>query len=257
MGTPRRHSSLVFVFPWQRIYNTFQSGNDWNSSQSLIVGGGNPLCYFIIFNVSPTPTSCSIDTPEISPGALLGFSGVVTVASSATGAASVTSAQSPHSTSAMSSTVRHSPSALSNSTPTGGSSSDEGAVVGGVVGGAVVIFIAITRIFLSLRRLRSQAPTAIVGTGVSQLPTGEFQRPLTDSGMHTESTLPGDTVVPIKLYVRVLVPNQPSLFLCSSHFHSIFRTRVTQLRSLGTKDFHSHQIPLKDPSRGTMGPQTP
>ena len=220
MGTPGRHSSLIFVFPKQRIYNAFQSGNDWNSSQSLVVGGGNPLCYFLTFNVSPIPTSCSIDTPEISPGALLGFSGVVTVAASGTGAATVTSAQSPHSTSAMSSTVRRAPSALSNSTPTGGSSSNEGGVVGGVVGGVTVIIIAILKIFFILRRLRAQVPTDILGTGVSQLSTGEFQRPLTDNGMHTASTLPGDPEVQIKLYVRVLVPNQPSLSLCSSYAHT-------------------------------------
>jgi hypothetical protein len=30
---------------------------------------------------------------------------------------------------------------------------------------------------------------------------------LTDKGMHTVSTLPGDPVVPIKHYVRVFVPN--------------------------------------------------
>jgi hypothetical protein len=60
-------------------------------------------------------------------------------------------------------------------------------------------------------------PTATPGTEVSQLPMDEFQRPLTDKGMHTASTLPGDTVVPIKLYVRVLVPNQLSLSLCSSY----------------------------------------
>ena len=161
----------------------------------------------------------------------------------------------------MSVTFGDSPSALSGSTSTGGSSSNTGAIVGGVVGGVAVISIAITAIFFSLRRQRPQAPTATPpGTGVSQLPKDEFQRPLTDKAMHTASTLPGDPVVPTKHYVRVFVPSQPSLsvfILCIFIPFFFHRTRVTQLRSMGTKEFHSHQIPLKDPNRCTMGRQTP
>ena len=84
--------------------------------------------------------------------------------------------------------------------------------MGGVVGGVAVISIAITAIFFSLRRQRPQAPTATPpGTDVSQLPMDKFQRPLTDKGMHTASTLPRDPAVPIKHYVRIFVSNQPPL----------------------------------------------
>ena len=212
-----------------------------------------------LFFSSPTinvsPTSHSIDTPEISPGALLGPSGVVT----ATVAATATGPQFPHSTSAMSFTIGDSPSALSSPSSTGGSSSNTGAIVGGIVGGVAVISIAITAILFSLRRRRPQAPTATPrGTGGSQLPKDEFQRPLTDKGMHTASTLHGDPVVPIKHYVRVFVST--SLSFCSSYalsFLFLNRTRATQPHSLGTKEFHSHRIPLKGPSRCTVGPQTP
>ena len=156
-----------------------------------------------------------IDSPEIAPGALPGPSGV-------TVGATATRPQSTLTTIAASSTaVGDSPSSLSNPTPTGGSSSNTGAIVGGVVGGVVAISVAVVAIAFSMRRQDPQAPSAVPpGVGASQPPMVKFQRPLTDNGMHMASTLTKTPAVPVKLYVRAFMSNHPSrscvFILCAS-----------------------------------------
>ena len=159
-----------------------------------------------------------IDSPEIAPGALLGPSGA-TVGATATRPQSTLSTDSTFAPS--STAVGDFPSSLSSPTSTGGSSSNTGAIVGGVVGGVVAISIAVVAIAFSLRRQDPQAPSAAPpGVGVSQPPMDKFQRPLTDNGMHTASTLTGTPAVPVKVYVRAFVSHHPSRFcvfiLCAS-----------------------------------------
>ena len=257
MGSPRRRSSFLLLFS-MATYSQHLPGRERLELQSVACSWWWESSLFFSPTINVSPTSCFIDTPEISPGALLGPSGAVT----GTVAATVTGTQSPPTSFAVSFTIGDSPSALSSPSSTGGSSSNTGDIVGGVVGGVAVISIAITAIVFSLRRCRPQTPTATPpGTGGSQLPKNEFQWPLTDKGMHTASTLPGDPVVPIKHYVRVKACFRAHvpffLFILCTFIPFFNRTRATQLRSLGTKESHSHRIPLKDPSRCTVGPQTP
>ena len=234
----------VFFSPWQLIHHLpvherlelHAVAYSWRWESSLL--------FFSHRNASPT--SCSIDTPEVPPGAVLGPSGV-TVAASAT----------PHTSSALSTKASKSPSTLPSPTPTGGSSSNTGAIVGGVVGGVVAISIAVVAIVFFLRRQQTQAPpAALPGTGAPQPPIHGYQQPLMDNGMHTASTLTGTPVFPVKLYVRVFVPNQLSRFcvfiLCAFLLNFPLRTRVTQLRSLGMMEFHSPRILPKDSSHHKM-----
>ncbi|KAH9992128.1 hypothetical protein BJV77DRAFT_453678 [Russula vinacea] len=144
--------------------------NNWNSNKSYAVG----------------------DSPELAPGAVL--------ASGATVSASTTGPVSPHSTV---------PDKFSSGTPAPthtGSSTNVGAIAGGVVGGVVAISIAAAAIvFFFMRRQRPQAPSAAVpGVGPYQQPMDEIQRPLTDYETYTSSvpasSLPGTPIVPMRLY---------------------------------------------------------
>ncbi|KAF8465585.1 hypothetical protein DFH94DRAFT_782747 [Russula ochroleuca] len=157
------------------------SENNWNSNKSYAVG----------------------DSPELAPGAVL--------ASGATVSASATGPVSPHSTS-----PRESSSTTPAPTHTG-SSSNAGAIAGGVVGGVAAISIAVAAIFFFLRRQQPQAPSAAVpGVGPFQPPMDEIQRPLTDNETYTAytassvpaSSLPGTPVVPMRLYD----PSDPTTF---------------------------------------------
>lgn len=215
---------------------------------------------FLPVNVSHPPIL--IDSPELAPGTLLGPSGATV---SVTGSGS-------HGTSTSSG---DSSTGVPTPTPTK-KSSNTGAIVGGVVGGVAAISIgAFGVVFFLLRRKRSQAPTAAPGFGASQPPMDEIQRPLTDEGMYTASSLPGTVssppgtmsslpgtpIVPMRLYVSVSCPITRRASVCSSHVLSFFfqlRTRMTQPRSLGTKEFRNHRPPLlKVPYRLTVEPETP
>ena len=184
-----------------------------------------------------------IDSPELGPGAVLGPSGVST----------------PPGTSP---TVPPTPSPPGNNT---------GAIVGGVIGGVAAISIAAAVIFFYLRRRRhSRAPSvAAPGVGASQSPVDEI-KPLTEEGTYTGSSLPGTSSMPgtpgapMRLYVRVFVHNSPprsyvrSLHVLSYPFFLLLcRTRMIQLRSLGTKGFCSHQLPPKDPCHHITRSETP
>ena len=94
--------------------------------------------------------------------------------------------------------------------------SNTGAIVGGVVGGVAAISIAVAVIFFYLRRRRrrSRAPSATVpGVGASQPPMDEIRQPLTEEGTNTglslpgTSSMPGTPGAPMRLYVRVFIPN--------------------------------------------------
>ena len=153
------------------------------------------------------------DSPELAPGAVL--------ASGATVSASATGPVSPHSTV---------PDKFSSGTPAPthtGSSTNVGAIAGGVVGGVVAISIAAAAIvFFFMRRQRPQAPSAALpGVGPYQQPMDEIQRPLTDYETYTSSvpasSLPGTPIVPMRLYVRAFVLlDQPSRFCVLIHLYS-------------------------------------
>jgi hypothetical protein len=110
--------------------------------------------------------------------------------------------------------------------------SNTGAIVGGVVGGVAAISIAVAVIFFYLRRRRrSRAPSAAApGVGASQPPVDEIKQPLTEEGTNTGSSLllgtssmSGTPGAPMRLYVRVFIPNPLSRScMCSSHVLSSF-----------------------------------
>jgi hypothetical protein len=140
--------------------------------------------------------------------------------------------------------------------------------VGGVVGGVAAISIAVAVIFyLRRRRRRSRARSAATpGVGASQPPVDETKQPLTEEGANTGSSLPGTSSMPgtpgapMRLYVRVFFFSFAILRapVCAhrNFFIYIHRTRMIQLRSLGTKGL-CHRPPLKDPCRHTTRPETP
>lgn len=143
--------------------------------------------------------------------------------------------------------------------------------MGGIIGGVAAISIAAAVIFFYLRRRRhSRAPSvAAPGVSASQSPVDEI-KPLTEEGTNTGSSLPGTSSMPgtpgapMRLYVRVSIHNSPprscvrSLHVLSHPFFLLLcRTRMIQLRSLGTKRFCSHRPPLKDTCRYITGSETP
>jgi len=145
------------------------------------------------------------------------------------------------------------------------------------VGGVAAISVAAVAIgfFLRRRRRRSEAaaPVAPPVFGPSQPPMDEIQQPLTMDDGYTSSSipgtigssLPGTPVVPMRFYVRVSCPITRRASMCAyrvcflTHsFPLTLRTRMTRLRSLGTKEFR-RQRPrlLKDPHRRSMEQETP
>lgn len=188
----------VFFFDGN-VFTAFQTSNNWNSNQSITVGGENFLFFrfFLIINVSH-PRPVFIDTPEILPGKLIGTSGATTAATAATATATGGAAGS-HTTS---SRVAGSSTDVPTPTPKSGSS-NVGAIVGGVVGGVAAISIAVAAIFFFMRRERTQAPIAATpAVGVSlPPPMEEIQQPLADDSTYAGSTMPGTPVIPMKLYV--------------------------------------------------------
>jgi hypothetical protein len=164
------------------------------------------LFFFLTVNFSH-PCPIDLDSPEILPGKLLGTSSSVTShAAGATTGGSVGS----HTTS-VSAHSGDSSTGLPAPTSKGGSSSNTGAIVGGVVGGVAAISIAVAAIFFFLRQQRPQAPSmaATPGIGASQ-PAMDEVRPLTDDSTYAGSMMPETpvTAVPMRLYVRVFMPNR-------------------------------------------------
>ena len=96
--------------------------------------------------------------------------------------------------------------------------SNTGAIAGGVVGGVAAISIAVAVIFFYLRRRRLRAMSAAAPSiGASKSPMDEINQPLTEEGTNTGSSLPGTPGAPMRLYVRVSIPNPPPRSsVCSS-----------------------------------------
>jgi hypothetical protein len=142
-----------------------------------------------------------IDTPEVDSGSLIGPSSTYSLSPSSTG----------------------SPTPLPR-----GRSSDTGAIAGGVAGGIAAITIVIVAIFY-LRR-RSQATSAVsAGFGASQ-----SQQSLSDESVPPSSS---GSPMAMRFYVRDFVSR---VALVCSHvslpsYPSTHRTRMTELRSRGTK----------------------
>ena len=203
------------------VFTAFQTSNNWNSNQSITVGGENFLFFrfFLIINVSH-PRPVFIDTPEILPGKLIGTSGATTAATAtATGGAAGS-----HTTS---SRVAGSSTDVPTPTPKSGSS-NVGAIVGGVVGGVAAISIAVAAIFFFMRRERTQAPIAATpAVGVSQPPPmEEIQQPLADDSTYAGSTMPGTPVIPMKLYVCLFFRVHSAFsFLCMLMSATFFDTQ--------------------------------
>lgn len=167
------------------------SENNWNANKSFSVG----------------------DSPEKAPGAILGPSGAAVSVSGATVSASGTRSGATSSLfGESSSTVKP----TSSSTPK--SSSNMGAIVGGVVGCVIVIALASIAFVLFLRRRGSEAPAPIAPPVVSasQPPMDEVQQPLTMNDGYAASSIPGSIgssmpgtpVSPMRIYD----PNDPSTF---------------------------------------------
>jgi hypothetical protein len=168
---------------------TRTSGTPANRIQSVVSIVSPILSFSPCYSLTST---FLIDSPELGPGAVLGPSGV--------------------SSSSASPTISPTPS------PPVNGNSNTGAIVGGVVGGVAAISIAVALIFFYLRRRRSRAPAAAPGAGASQPPIDEIKQPLTEGGTNTGSSLPGTPGAPMRLYVRVFIPNPPPRsFVCSSH----------------------------------------
>ena len=204
------------------ITTNFQNENLWNANKSYSVGGEHRLPYP---SFSPIVTVTStffffIDSPELGPGTVLG------------------------------------PSKSPTPSPSVNSTSNTGAIVGGVIGGVAAIFIAVAVIFFYLRRRqrrrRSRAPSvATPGVGASQPPMDEIKQPLTEGETNTGSSLPGTSSMPgtpgapMKLYVRSHTSTALLCVLITCTFFYMRRTRMIQLRSLGTKGLCSHR-PVKN-----------
>jgi hypothetical protein len=174
-------------FPSTALYhNPLQNENFWNANESRSVGGEHrPI---LSFSASlRSHIHFLIDKPELGPGAVLGPSAV-----------STSSSTSP------------------STSPTHSPKSNTGAIVGGVVGGVVAIStsIAVVVIFVYLRPRRSRALAPSVGA--SRPPTDETKEPLTEEGTNMGSSLPGTSSIhetleaPMRIYVRVFIPNPPS-----------------------------------------------
>jgi hypothetical protein len=134
-----------------------------------------------------------IDTPEVLPGQVPG---------------------SPSS----SSSVRGSSTATP--IPTGGHSSNAGAIAGGVVGGIAAISLIVAGLFFYRRRRRLLASSAVPvspGGGSSNAfsPMDQVPLPISDHGT-LASSIP-DTTSPMRTYVRVFVPPS-STCMCSMMF---------------------------------------
>ncbi|KAI0297402.1 hypothetical protein BC826DRAFT_165512 [Russula brevipes] len=134
--------------------------NSWSSSESLSTGG----------------------TPELSPGAAIGNSGI---SSSTTPGTALPTSFSP-------------PSSFTSSK----SRLNIGAIVGGAVAGVAVIAIAALAFFyLRQRRGSPQAASAASAiNSASQPRMGEVQQPMSDSGSFTPSSMPASFSTTTRLY---------------------------------------------------------
>ncbi|KAI9436123.1 hypothetical protein F5148DRAFT_25456 [Russula earlei] len=150
--------------------------DNWNNNKSFAVG----------------------DSPEIGPGALIGNPS----GSTSTARTGTITAGSP------SNTNTGSNSSLPTPSPTG-SSSNTGAIAGGVVGGIAAISIAALAMFFYFRRRGTHEPSSTTAVGNSSQPyMGQIQPSLADEETVVPSSLPGTPVTPMKLYD----PNDPTTF---------------------------------------------
>ncbi len=170
VGSSRCHGTLLSfpsTVPLITTHSRMRTFGTTINRRASVVNIISPILFFSCYSSSST---ISIDSPELGPGAILG--------------------PSSHT-----------------------SSSNTGAIVGGVVGGVAAISIAVALIFFYLRRRRSRTPSAAApGVGASQPPMDEIQQPLTEEATITGSSLPtssthGTPGAPMRLYVRVFVPN--------------------------------------------------
>ena len=104
--------------------------------------------------------------------------------------------------------------------PTGGHSSNAGAIAGGVVGGIAAISLIVAGLFFYRRRRRLLASSAVPvspGGGSSNAfsPMDQVPLPISDHGT-LASSIP-DTTSPMRTYVRVFVPPS-STCMCSMMF---------------------------------------
>jgi len=153
--------------------------NSWNVNKSMAIG----------------------DSPEIGPGETI--SGLS--ASASTTAQSTGTSPNPTVFSGASSA-----SASRTPTPTK-SSSNVGAIAGGVVGGVAAISIAVVAVFFFLRRQRAKAPSSTYAVGgMPQPQMDEYRQPLSDDGTGTyiPPSTPGTPVTSMKLYD----PSDPTTF---------------------------------------------
>jgi hypothetical protein len=196
--------------------STLQNQNDWNATQSYLVGGGNPLpCLPLLVAVSHLYLT-SLDGTEIGPGTLLGPGG--TPISSSTG---------PTGTSTSSTSSSSTP------VPASGHSSNTGAIAGGVVGGLAAIIVAIASVFFCRRGRHTQTPAP---TSIDERPSGfnslMDQVPRSMSGPGTvASSMPDTDPSMLRFYVCIWWSR---FRLCAlMYFVSVttLRIRMTQLRS--------------------------
>jgi hypothetical protein len=186
-----------------------QTEGAWNLEESRGSGGKGPLSVFL----SAASYRCILDNPETGPGTAIGPSSSPGPSAAPTGAT-----RPPGNLLLATSTSSNGPSKYtSTSTPSWVSTSDTGAIVGGVIGGIALIGIIIITI-VYIRRQRNESPCAassawatpsapLVVDVLPQSPTEyEGKKALSDDGTFASSFLPGSPVTSVRAYVRVLVP---------------------------------------------------
>ena len=177
----------------------------------MAIGGKNPLGLSFLV----TSHLGFLDGPEIGPGALIGTNASTSGAGSGpTGTNAATATNFPGLTTAFPTGTSVPKSGDSPSSGTSKKSSHTAAIVGGAIGGAAVIAIAVVTIGLLSRRKRSTPPPGPYMNDVASQPLYDSQKPMSEVGTTAPSSTVETPVVPMKVYVRV---SRTSVELAHAH----------------------------------------